>query len=59
MTAHTPTIKTRTNAVGPGHARATTPAARSTRPSSRCPNTGPAVRLLSARAACIPDAMNA
>ena len=33
MTAHTPTISTSTSAVGPGHAKATIPAARSTRPS--------------------------
>ena len=57
--AHTPTISTRTSAVGPGQASAITPAARSTRPSSRCPRTGPALRLLNARAACRPAAMNA
>ena len=34
-------------------------AARSTRPSSRCPMTGPALRLLNPRAASMPDAMNA
>ena len=54
MTAHTPTISTRTSAVGPGQASAITPAARSTRPSSRCPMTGPALRLLNARAASMP-----
>ena len=59
MIAQTPTISTRTSAVGPGQASATTPAARSTSPSSRCPNTGPALRLLNARAACRPAAMNA
>ena len=59
MIAHTPTIRTRTSAVGPGQASAITPAARSARPSSRCPMTGPAVRLLNARAACRPAAMNA
>ena len=59
MIAQTPTISTRTSAVGPGQASAITPAARSARPSSRCPMTGPAVRLLNARAASMPDAMNA
>jgi hypothetical protein len=59
MTAQMPTISTSTSAVGPGHARAITPEARSTSPSSRCPNTGPAVRLLNARMACRPAAMNA
>ena len=59
MIAHTPTISTRTSAVGPGQASAITPAARSASPSSRCPMTGPAVRLLNARAACSPAAMNA
>ena len=59
MTAQVPTISTSTRAVGPGQARATTPAARSTSPRSRCPNTGPAVRLLNARMASRPAAMNA
>ena len=59
MIAHTPTISTRTSAVGPGQASAINPAARSASPSSRCPRTGPAVRLLNARAACRPAAMNA
>ena len=59
MTAHTPTISTSTSAVGPGHTKATIPAARSARPSSRCPMTGQALRLLNARAASMPDAMNA
>ena len=59
MIAHTPTISIRTSAVGPGQASANAPAARSTRPSSRCPMTGPALRLLNARAACRPAAMNA
>ena len=36
-----------------------TPAARSISASSRCPNTGPAVALANARAACRPAAMNA
>ncbi|MFI5068635.1 MAG: hypothetical protein ACHP9Z_32295, partial [Streptosporangiales bacterium] len=39
-----PTISTSTSAVGPGQARATTPAARFTSPRSRCPTadaTGP------------------
>jgi hypothetical protein len=45
--------------VGPGQASAITPAARSARPSSRCPNTVPAVQLLNARAACSPAAVNA
>jgi hypothetical protein len=57
--AQMPTISTSTSAVGPGHARAITPAARSTSPSSRCPNTGPALRLLNARIASRPAAMNA
>src|SRR5213595_1323791 len=51
MTAQVPTISTSTRAVGPGQARATTPAARFTRPRSRCPNTGPAPGLLNARMA--------
>ena len=59
MTAHTPTISTSTSAVGPGHASAMIPAARSTRPSSRCPMTGPALRLLNPRTASMPAAMNA
>ena len=59
MTAHTPTIRTSTSAVGPGQARAMIPAARSARPSRRCPMTGPAWRLLNARAASMPDAVNA
>ena len=59
MTAQTPTIRARTSAVGPGQASATAPAARSASPSSRCPRTGPALRLLNARAACSPTAMNA
>ena len=59
MTAHTPTTKTRTSAVGPGHTSATIPAARSTRPSSRCPMTGPALRLVNPRAASMAEAMNA
>ena len=54
-----PMISTRTSAVGPGQASATTPAARSASPSSRCPMTGPTLRLLNARAACSPAAMNA
>src|SRR5262249_12897375 len=40
-TAQLPTISTRTSAVGVGQASAITPAARSSRPSSRCPTTGP------------------
>ena len=59
MTAQVPTISTSTRAVGPGQARATTPAARSTNPRSRCPNTGPAAGLLNARMASRPAAMNA
>ena len=43
------TINTSTRAVATGQARATTPAATSTRPRSRCSITGPAVRLLKAR----------
>ena len=45
--------------MGPGQTRAITPAARSTSPSNRCPNTGPALRLLNARMASRPAAMNA
>ena len=59
MTAQVPTISTSTSAVGPGQTSATTPAARSTSPSSRCPNTGPALALLNARAISRPEAMNA
>ena len=59
MIAQTPTISTSTSAVGPGQASAITPAARSTRPSSRCPMTGPALWLLTPRAASTADAMNA
>ena len=45
--------------MGPGQASATTLAARSASPSSRCPATGPALRLLNARMASSPAAMNA
>ena len=57
--AHTPTISTKTSAVGPGQARAMTPTARSARASSRRLATGPALTLLNARAACRPTAMDA
>src|SRR6266496_3788888 len=49
VTAQIPTTSTSKSAVGPGQARATTPAARSISPSSRCPTTGPALALLNAR----------
>src|SRR6266568_1090876 len=44
------TTSTSTSAVGPGQTRATAPAARSISASSRWPKTGPAVRLMKARA---------
>jgi hypothetical protein len=57
--AQNPTIRISTSAVGPGQARAVTPAARSISPSSRWPSTGPALRLLNARMPCSPAAANA
>src|SRR5712691_4292252 len=59
MNAQIPTTSTSTSAVGPGQTMATTPAARSTRPSSKWPMTGPAAPLLNARTPSNPASMNA
>src|SRR5262249_34975019 len=57
--AQAPMTRASTSAGGAGQTRATTPAAKPMSPSSRWPNTGPAVRLLNARADSSPASRNA
>ena len=57
--AQKPTTYTSTSTVGAGQASANTPAAISTRASSRWPRTGPKPSLLNAREPCVKAALNA